>query len=125
MRTISENEDAVIRWLVENAPVSKEDESFLPKLLPSIEGLRVLEECKCWCPSIDFVQDSRKGYWIIAEAVGSSPGAVSVELILWGNERQISALEVVVYNDSGDKKVPLPMANTLKTWEQAGEISND
>jgi hypothetical protein len=108
-KKINKKEHAIITWLLKNASVCENPGRFIPYL----ESLEIVEQCKCGCPSRDFVVGERaEGAKPIADAIGISPEGVTVGLILWGKDNIITALEVYPWSDADN--FSLPIIITLK-----------
>jgi hypothetical protein len=113
MRAITADEASVVRWLLTNS-------NGLNGLAASVDELKVVAGCECPCLSVDFKPEGRTSkYRILSEGIGTADNGEHLEVVLWGNDKEISALEIIKFSEQPLKK--LPAAGTLKTWEQAGE----
>jgi len=109
-RPLSDEELALVHWLLTNAPVR----GTLTKLEPSIASLRVVGRCSCGCPSVDFrVKGQSSPFRPIADAIGRTPDGTQVGVILWGREDVITGLEI--YQMVGPV-TGLPPVESLKPW---------
>jgi hypothetical protein len=112
-RQITPPEAAVVRWLLDN--------SYIPEVSAytriSTQSLRVVGECTCGCRSIDFSADTAGGS-ILSDALAVYPDAQEAELILWGRDGQIIALEVVDHTDGTLGR--WPELSSLRTWKARG-----
>ena len=83
------SEAAVVRWLLDRAPVGDVTAYQQHRL----EALRVIGGCGCGCSSLDF-QPRTPGCTIIADALAVYPDGQEAGLILWGRDGKIVSLEV-------------------------------
>jgi hypothetical protein len=93
-RTVTPHEAAVLTWLLDNAP--KGDVSAY-RIRP-VEELLVVRTCDCGCSSMDFQPGGFAGARIIADAWAVYPDGQQADLILWGRDGRIVALEVCEYH---------------------------
>jgi hypothetical protein len=115
-RELSAAESAIVSWMIEYAPMR----GSLGHLAPTVEQLRVVENCKCGCPGIDFKKDGQASPWRpIGDARGVSPDGVIVGVILWGSDKEITGLEV--YSETGKTTFSIPAVEKMKTWDQPDE----
>ena len=112
-RQIAPEEAAVIRWLLDN--------SYIPDVSAytgiSTESLRVVVECTCGCRSINFSTNTA-GASIISDALAVYSDGLEAELILWGRDDQVIALEVIDHAEGTSGR--LPQLSDLRTWEARG-----
>jgi hypothetical protein len=111
-RAVTPHEAAVVGWLLDHASMG---DVAAYRLHPP-EELRVVEGCKCGCPSLDFAPNAWVGAGIIADASIVYSDGQKTDLILWGREGEIVLLEVVDY----DPRLPhrFPQLSDLRTWEE-------
>jgi hypothetical protein len=110
-RPVTPEEIAVLRWLLENAPVG--DIAAYREL--KVEDLRVVAGCDCGCVSALFESDQR-GIKMIADALAVYADGEQANLILWGRAGRITWLEVC---DVGPKSAHrMPAIANLRRWEQ-------
>lgn len=111
-RSLEPNEAAVVRNALLRAavrPVGSE-------MLDQIEKLNVVGVCDCGCPSVYF-REIESGDCIVADAVGYAPGEERIGIAIWvSSHGQIAALEMIDHGRSN----PLPPAESICSWEQAG-----
>jgi hypothetical protein len=115
LRSISDAELKIIRWLLQCAPTAV-GKAYAAA---SLEGLIVVDQCRCGCASIDFEpsgQDSEAE--VIADAVASWPSGIKAGVILWGKEGRITGLEV--HDVDPDSAKVLPTVAVLRTWDELG-----
>jgi hypothetical protein len=112
-RQVAPEEAAVVRWLLDHSYVS-EASAYAGA---STESLRVMGECTCGCRSIDFSPDTA-GASIISDAPVVYPDGQEAEVILWGRDGQITALEVIDHTEGTSGR--LPQLSELRTWEARG-----
>jgi hypothetical protein len=109
-RPLSQEELALVRWLLTNAPVA----GSLADLAPLVASLRVVGRCSCGCPSVDFRSNGQSSpFRPIADATGRTADGAQVGVILWGHEDVISGLEI--YQMVGLVR-ELPAVESLKPW---------
>jgi len=101
-RPATPNEAAVVRWLLDHAPVG----GVTAYLAKPTEELRVVGECNCGCASLFFTTGIHPGYRMIADAWMAYPDGHKANLILWGQEGEIIWLEVDDYSADGSHRVP-------------------
>jgi hypothetical protein len=111
-RTITPNEVAVLRWLLDHAPVG----DVAAYRLSPLEELHVVGGCDC-CSSLFFHASKGGSTRRIADAVAVFPDGQD-DLMLWGRDGQIVWLEVICSPPNGPH--PLPDIANLRTWEERG-----
>src|SRR5258708_4278680 len=109
-RPIAPHEAAVVRWLLDNAPVR----DVTPYLADPPEGLRVVGGCDCGCTSLEF-QPRGAPTVMIADAVAVYPDGQQAGLILWGRDGKVVHLEVCEMDTGASHRVP-EIAD-LRIWE--------
>ncbi|MDR3702303.1 MAG: hypothetical protein P4L56_21830 [Candidatus Sulfopaludibacter sp.] len=114
-RAIAPNEAAVVRWLLDHAPVG----DVAPYRIPPVEELRVLEGCDCGCASLDFQEDAWGGAAIIADAFAGYPDGQRAGLILWGREGEIVLLEIYDHQHPGTSH-RFPVIADLRSYQEHG-----
>jgi hypothetical protein len=116
-RALTEEELILLDWLLAHG---RSDASHYTS---QTAKLRVVSRCGCGCPTIDFaIGVTRKDgpSHIIADAEGTSPEGVRVEVIVHIRESEISELEVV---SATGESVSLPKPESLVPWpEDLGEF---
>jgi hypothetical protein len=107
-RPASSDEEAIARWLLENASEAGD----LSDLEPSLMGLRVVGRCSCGCPSVDFAVGGQAfGAARVANAYGTTEDGVTVGVILWELDGAVSALE---FYDVEAPVRALPLVESLR-----------
>jgi hypothetical protein len=102
-RSITPTEAAVIRWLLDNAPIG---DVAAYRELP-VKKLRVVGGCDCGCSSLDFQPHAwGPGSAIIADAYAVYSDGKTAGLILWAREGEISSLEVYDCHPEASHRVP-------------------
>jgi|SRR5208283_1129753 len=104
-RTITSEEAAAVRWLLEHAPVG---DVMAYRALP-VEELRVYQGCgcRCGCSSLNFQPDGwRAGAGIIADAWAEYTDGQQAGLILWERDGEIALLEVYDRHPGASHRVP-------------------
>lgn len=103
-RPVTPQEAAVVRWLLEHAPVG---DVTLFRQRP-LEELRVFDGCDRGCCSLDFQPDrqawGRAG--IIADAWAVYPDGRQADLILRGRDGEIVLLEVIDWDPRAPHRFP-------------------
>lgn len=90
-RSITLNEAAVVRWMLDHAAVADDASAFSGN---SMESMRVIDKwCDCGCASLNF-QEEHKGKWVIADALAVYPDGQQAGLMLWVLQSEIVLLEV-------------------------------
>ena len=114
-RSISSNEAAVVRWMLDHAAVA-EASAFRGN---SMESMRVIGKwCDCGCASLNF-QEEHKGKWVVADAVAVYPDGQQAELMLWALQSELVLLEV--YDMDLDSSHRIPTVADLRTYEEMGQ----
>jgi hypothetical protein len=107
-RPASKAEQDLVRWMLEYAAL---DDGFRA-LLPTVDGLQVVDVCDCGCPSVDFVREGQgAGAQILADATGTHGDGCPLSLLLWGRDGAVSGLEIFGYD--GGTWFPLPPPSRL------------
>jgi hypothetical protein len=115
-RPLTTNEAAVLLWLLDHAPVRDVTDYRVRPL----EDLRVVRICSCGCASLFLAPNTHPGHPdMIADAMAVYPDGHQANLILWGQQGEITWLEVNDYAADDSHRVP-EVAN-LRTYEQWGE----
>jgi hypothetical protein len=112
-RAITVDEAAVVRWLLEHAPVG----DVTAYRLQPVEELRVVAGCDC-CSSLEFRPNGWGGASIIADAWAVYSDGHRDDLILWGRDGEIVLLEVVDYHSDASRR--FPQVSNLRTFEERG-----
>lgn len=112
-RIVTPEEAAVVRWLLDNAPVG--DETAY-RLRP-VEALRVVGGCGCGCSTLNFLPDA-SGAGIVADALAVYADGQEAGLILWGRDGEIVSLEV--YDRHPEASRRFPEISNLRTFEERG-----
>ena len=111
-RPIAPNEAAIVRWLLNNAPVR----DVTPYFAAPPEGLRVVGGCDSGCTSLFFQHRPYEAETVmIADAVAVYPDGQQAGLLLWGAEGKIVWLEVHDCHPDSSHRTP-EIAN-LRIWE--------
>jgi hypothetical protein len=100
-RAITADEAAVVRWLLDHAPVG----DVTAYRLQHVEELRVIGGCDC-CSSLEFRPKGWGGAGIIADAWAVYSDGHRDDLILWGRDGEIVLLEVVNYHREASHGFP-------------------
>ncbi len=112
-RPITEDEMAVVRAALERCA----DTANVEGLLRSINSLRVVDQCQCGCPSVDFALSSSTYPRPIAEGLGVTAGGDQVGVIIWGLHDAITGLEI--YDMSTDaSELSLKDLKSIIPWEE-------
>jgi hypothetical protein len=111
-RQISDAEAACIRAALERAAVIPE----APELIGAVVDLRVVGRCDCGCATVDFVKDSGGPTQPIADGTGKTAGGGHVGLIVWGNNHEITGLEVYDLG-AGENDLNLPELDSIVPWD--------
>ena len=110
-RPLSDEEEAIVRWLIERT------DPLLSRLSSTVSKLRVVDRCGCGCPSVDFeVDGQRPPAQPIANAAGATVDGDEVGVILWGTAEAITGLEVYGVAPPPPRGLPLqptPQARSL------------
>jgi hypothetical protein len=115
-RPITPKEAAVVRWLLENAPMHDGAEF----LQTDIERLHVVETCNCGCYSLIFAEEMR-GHYMIGDAMAVWPDGHQQNLMLWGCEGKVVWLEV--WDQLPPDAYREPEVSALRTWEDHGRLT--
>jgi hypothetical protein len=116
-RSISQEEAAVVGWLIEHGePEARE-------YADNLQSLTVMARCNCGCPTVYFEVEgdpvSRRGERIISDHLGIVDGQ-EVGVMLFALGRQLSSLEV--YSLAGsDKPFKLPKISDLYAYEDSSK----
>ena len=100
-RAITADEAAVVRWLLDHAPVG---DVTAYRLQPA-EELQVVGGCDC-CSSLEFRANAWGGAGIIADAWAVYSDGHRDDLILWGRDGESVLLEVVDYQPEASRRFP-------------------
>ena len=113
-RPITDQEKSLIRWLL-----LREEDSAV-RFVPQIDTLKVMFECTCGCPTIEFAiessSDSPRGARPIRDYLAIVDGH-HVGVMLFATETELSMLEVCSLAGT-DKPFGLPQIERLFPWEQ-------
>lgn len=112
-RPVNPNEAAVVRWLLDHAPVG----DVTTYQQRPVEELRVVGACDCGCSSLDFQPDG-PGAGIIADALALYSDGQEAGLILWGRKGEIVSLEVYDLDPEASRRIP--EISSLRTFEERG-----
>jgi hypothetical protein len=112
-RPITEDEIAVVRAALERCPETPDAQ----ELLPTISSLRVVDQCQCGCPSVDFTRSSSEHPRPIADGLGIISNGDRVGVILWGVGDAITGLEI--YDMSANaSELKLTDLKSIIPWEE-------
>jgi hypothetical protein len=109
-RPLSRAERTLIEWLLDNGI------SEAKKYRRQLTDIHVASTCSCGCPTIDLATGDKTERTtgpsqILADAEGSSPEGVPVNVILHARQNTLSELEV--FSLDGTKNFTLPTADKL------------
>ena len=112
-REVSQEEAAIICWLIEHG------EAAAKEYAADVQSLTVIARCNCGCPTVYFEVEgnpaTRKGEKIISDHLGTVDGQ-EVGVMLFALGKQLSSLEV--YSPAGtDKPFGLPKLSDLYSFE--------
>ena len=112
-RQLTTSERDLVEWLIDHG---------MPTAAPyraGIEQLRVVAECGCGCPTVEFIPPpapaAEPPRRIIAEAFGTSPEQTAVDVILWAAGDCLASLEVALMDEAKTCTLPKPSALTPVT----------
>ena len=100
-RAITADEPAVVRWLLDHAPVG----DVTAYRLQPVEELQVVGGCDC-CSTLEFRPNAWGGAGIISDAWAVYSDGHRDDLILWGRDGEIVLLEVVDYQPEVSRRFP-------------------
>ena len=89
-RPITGEEIAVVRAALERCATTL----LAQKLLSTVSSLRVVDQCQCGCPSVDFARPFTEPSSPIAEGLGITSNGDQVGVIIWGTNDVITGLEI-------------------------------
>jgi hypothetical protein len=115
-RAIAPNEAAVVRWLLDHAPVG---DAAVYRIHP-VEELRVVKGCDCGCSSLDFQPDAWRGAGIIADAFAVYSDGQTAGLILWGREDEIVLLEIYDCHPGASRR--FPEISNLRSFKEGWRV---
>jgi hypothetical protein len=101
-RAIAPKEAAVIRWLLDHAPVG----DVTAYRIQATNELRVGKGCDCGCASLDFQPDAWHSADIIADGVAVYSDGQQAGLILWGRQGAIVLLEIYDCHPGASRRFP-------------------
>jgi hypothetical protein len=102
-RPVTTNEAAVLLWLLDHAAVR---DVAVYRARP-LEVLKVVGTCSCGCASLFLAPDTHPGHPVmIADAMAVYPDGHQADLILWGQEGEITWLEVNDHAADDSHRVP-------------------
>ena len=111
-RPIQQAEAAVVRNALLKAPLGQVPQPMLRE----VESLKVVGECECGCRSIYFGPTDKPDHRV-ADGIGYLADGERVEVMVWASEGHLSSLELVGHTGKGQ----LPTAESICSWEEAGE----
>jgi hypothetical protein len=111
-RPIQQTEAAVVRNALLKAPLGPAAQLMLRE----VESLKVVGVCECGCRSIYFAPADKPDHRV-AEGIGYLADGERVEVVVWASEGHLSSLELVGHAGKGQ----LPTADSICSWEEAGE----
>jgi hypothetical protein len=109
-RELTQAERLLLDWLIRNGT------GDVDELLRQLSSARVVSRCGCGCPTVDLSVGDREvtttgGSQIVADAQGSSPQGVPIEVILHVRDGLLSELEAFAMNGYGGPfTIPEPSA---------------
>jgi hypothetical protein len=120
-RKVSEEERAVVRWLLANCAL-KDVSAYR---VEALDEARVIPGCTCGCASVNFVfADSaafekdhglRRGTDIVAEAFALWPDGARADVMLWGCEGRLLGIELTDLGSDAAER--FPTVEVLRRWE--------
>jgi hypothetical protein len=114
-RSLTSEERALIWHLVSGFP---DAETFIGQ----INDLRVVDECSCGCPSIDFAKDqSGTKHTPIANFIGVTPTGVEIGGMLWVRDNVLISLEVYCFGEH-DGPFDLPILDTIRPFPKNSNV---
>ena len=112
-RPITDAEIAVVRAALERFPETPDAQ----ELLSTVSSLRVVDQCQCGCPSVDFARGSSEHPRPIADGLGITSNGERVGIIVWGASDAITGLEI--YDMSANaSKLTLQDLKSIIPWEE-------
>jgi hypothetical protein len=112
-RPISDEESALVRAALERCAKT----SDVQELLTTVAGLRVIDQCHCGCPSVDFARSSSEHPHPVADGLGITSNGDQVGVIVWGVTGAITGLEI--YDMSGSaSELKLQDLKSIIPWEE-------
>ena len=79
-RPINYDEIHFVRTALERCAVTTNVE----KHVSSVSSLRVVDQCQCGCPSVDFARTSSQAPQLVADGLGITVNGDRVGIIVWG-----------------------------------------
>jgi len=115
-RPINDAEIAVVRAALERCAETPK----VRGLLPTVDNLRVIDQCQCGCATVDFARYSSEHPRLIADAIGITPSGDRVGIIVWGLNDAITGLEIYDMSASASG-LPLSDLQSIISWDEAAE----
>ena len=113
-RPISDQEAAVVAWLLNNALVN----DTFQQDFDGIHRLRVVGRCTCGCASVDFTRDGQSNACRpIADAIAQLASGLKCGVILWGRDDEVTGREI--YEMDPGTTNDLPSLEMLRPWHAA------
>jgi len=113
-RPITAEEVAVIRSVLERAPVSPE---FTP-LGSQLDHLWAIDRCSCGCDSVDYAEDDpARPAKPIGDAVGTTLAGGTVGVLVWGRAEAVTGLEVYDLG-AGEDDLKLPIPTSIRRFRE-------
>lgn len=113
-RPINDAEIAVVRAALERCAETPEAR----ELLPTVNSLRVVDQCHCGCATVDFACNSSEHPRPIADGIGITPSGDRVGIIIWGVNDAITGLEIYDMSASASG-LPLSDMQSIISWDEA------
>jgi hypothetical protein len=101
-RPASAEEIAIVRWMLNNAPVG----DIAAYRDVNLDDLHVVGACACGCISVDFEEGAWGHAKMIADATAEYPDGLRAGLILWGKDGRIVLLEVHDWDPDASHRMP-------------------
>ena len=111
-RQLTTGEQNLVAWLIDHGPPTA------ARYRVELEQLRVVSECGCGCPTVDFIAPGGSHgsvgshRRIVAEAFGTSPEQTTVDVILWAAGDRLASLEVALMDTATTCTLPEAAALT-------------
>jgi hypothetical protein len=74
-------------------------------MLADVPLLRVIGLCACGCRSIHFAPEARKDKRL-ADTIGRTADGKQIDIMVWGTDGQVTALDLVDYSSTGELPTP-------------------
>lgn len=112
-RPINDDEIAVVRAALERCAETPDAQ----ELSSSVSSLRVVDQCQCGCPSVDFARRSSLHPRPLADGLGITRNGNQVGVIIWGVSDAVSGLEIYDMSASASE-LKLNDLKSIIPWEE-------